>query len=288
MMHRMGHCSMLWPLVLSIILQPASALDRLTAIAVLEQGFSSIKDRNRAPLTVPFSWITAACVISDSESASATASAFLDLLSRTVGKQITLLKSTSVAACDDRANFFIRLTGTRADVKRDMIYINGLVPRESAESIDLENFPSGLALWSAESYAYAWTDWDDGRPAELNWATMIEEVFQAFSGGQDVQWGGSFFSILQEVGNDEGLYSGIHDVSRLERNARGLCKVDVFALVALTTYLNRTKTDEFGTNWTSGGLLDYTNIEFERILRGADNVAIPWRASGFMDPRCQL
>lgn len=273
--------------------EPQNFEESVTKILLLEQGFSLFRDRNRYPLWTPFEWQKDACIIAADSSGLALVETFFRLTAEITGNRVSSLPAMQASSCPVASDLFVLFSTTPDEALNRILVIDTVAGTSFSKSVTVEeNEFDFAAIDFYDEKALVSVIWNAGDSEEWRNAILIQELFQVYTGGNDVNWQGEFFSILHEVDPDPAAVKFVANSSawksaKLEQNAVGLCSSDIFVVAALSSYTKHAKKNLGLPSLSSRNLLNHAWENRATLMEPIELTANGWNAYELiLDRRC--
>jgi hypothetical protein len=257
----------------------------------IEQGYSLYRDRARYPLIAPLTWIDTACLERGSELEADIVNSFFELTSFVTGRGARIEMVSSVKDCPLGSDLTIIFSRSLEEADLKIALVNERFG--AAHRFDKPSSEESVGLASIDivsKSALVVVNLEGDVPERWNTAILLQELFQAYLGGNDVPWQTEYFSLLHEVDPypDEtgpAPFSRAWKEAKFRVNPTGLCPVDVFAMAAISKYLSNANVEMTGP--TSRGLINFSWDRKDSIRRDVEKVGSDLvRFSRILDVTC--
>lgn len=277
----------------SVAAQTVDTIDDTLFLLAVEQGYSLNRDRARQPLITPFTWMNSVCLERSGEAEAKIVESFFDLATFVSGNAAQLKIVDSAIDCPADVGLVIAFSQSNEDAQSKIALVNENF--DTAHTYDATDQLEFVGMAHIDAVAHATlviSNWNRNAPYEWNAPILVQELFQAYLGGNDVPWQGAYFSLLHEVNpfpdmNGPEPYSLSWKEEKFRLNPGGLCPADVFAMAAITRYVADTTKNAGLTTQTSRGLINFSWDQREPLRR--EVVKVEGAATRFdlvLDDKC--
>jgi hypothetical protein len=277
----------------SSVAQSIDKVDDTRFLLAIEQGYSLYRDGTRFPLFSPFTWVDKVCLERSGERQAGVVKSFFDLTTSITGRLTRLEIVDSLIDCSPDASMTISFSRSLAEVKSKIATVDELFQLyqkfDGTRQVEFVGFASIDSILKA---ALVVVNWNNENSDEWNSSILVQELFQAYLGGNDVPWQGDYFSLLHEVNpfpdmNGPVPYSLAWKRQKFRVNPAGLCPVDVFAMSAIAQYMAEVTESIVRDGPTSRGLINFSWDQREPLRRDVAKVQSEFaRFELVLDEKC--